>query len=500
MDGIRAKSDVPAFARGVLLMMSLLLLVSGSGLAIDLARSGVLSFRPASFDINAARHLANILSRASNQLTGVVFITVAFVVPLTANLYSLKFLEFFIRDPVNATVLTLAVLINLNNTVLNYLMKEDFVPIVSLHVEVGLVILGFSLLFPYLYYIFRFLHPSTLLTRLEEEIGRHLQGAGRRSSPLAAHRRGMAEGLEHVANIAIRSVDRLDRNTAIESVRVLERVAKAYGGLKSRLPPAWFEAEARLFLSFSSKAVEELNATQTWAEMKLFSQLHQILGVAVPRMPDLTSSVAKALRRLGLEASARQDESLRELTVEYFNTFVRRAITARDIRAVFILFDQYRILAEELNGEYPDLVLEIAGYFRYYGGVARENQLTFVVEAIAHDLGALVQDAWTAGAANREALLDVFLRYDGETGTLPGVKKAQALLAGYFLWAGKAEPVARIRASFRGLDKELLRSIREDLLSVRREKYWEVNERRINLDFVPEERREKVREFFESLP
>jgi hypothetical protein len=80
------------------------------------------------------------------------------------------------------------------------------------------------------------------------------------------------------------------------------------------------------------------------------------------------------------------------------------------------------------------------------------------------------------------------------------VKKAQALLAGYFLWAGKAEPVARIRASFRGLDKELLRSIREDLLSVRREKYWEVNERRINLDFVPEERREKVREFFESLP
>src|SRR4029077_15029425 len=139
--------------------------------------------------------------------------------------------------------------------VLNYLMKEDFVPIVSLHVEVGLVILGFSLLFPYLYYVFRFLHPSTLLTRLEEEIGRHLQGAGRRSSPLAAHRRGMAEGLEHVANIAIRSVDRLDRHTAIESVRVLERVAKAYGGLKSRLPPAWFEAEARLFLSFSSKAV-----------------------------------------------------------------------------------------------------------------------------------------------------------------------------------------------------------------------------------------------------
>jgi hypothetical protein len=309
----------------------------------------------------------------------------------------------------------------------------------------------------------------------------------------------VAESLEHVANIAIRSVDRLDQNAAIECVRVLERVAKAYWGLKNRLPPAWFEAEPHLFLSFSSKAVEELNATHTWAEMKLLSQLHQILGVAVPRMPDLTSSVAKALRRLGLEAPGRRDQGLRELTVEYFNTFVRRAITARDIRGVFILFDQYRILAEELNSDYPEQVLEIADYFRYYGGVARESHLTFVVEAIAHDLGALVQPAWATGAGNREPLLEAFLRYDGERGTLPGVKKAQALLAGYLLWAGNAEPVAQIRAHFRGLEKDLLRSIREDLLSVGREKYWEVNERRMNMDFVPEALRQKLRDFFESV-
>jgi hypothetical protein len=144
VETIRTRSDVLTLARGVLIMVGLLLRLSGSGLAIDLARSGVLHFRPTRFDINAPRHLTNIFSRACNQLTGVVFVTVAFVVPLTANMYSLKFLEFFIRDRVNATVLTIAVLANLTNTLLNYLLKDDFIPIVSLHVQLGLVILGFA--------------------------------------------------------------------------------------------------------------------------------------------------------------------------------------------------------------------------------------------------------------------------------------------------------------------------------------------------------------------
>ncbi len=480
-------------------MAGLLLLLSGTGLGVDLLRTGIPGFSPTRFDINSARHLANILSRACNQLTGLMVITVAFTVPLTANMYSLKFLEFFIRDRVNAAVLALAILVNLNNTFFNYFLKDDFIPVAFLHVELGALTLAFLLLLPYLYYVFRFLHPNTLLARLEEEIIRAFPSAGGHSGPLAVRRRSVAESLEHLANIAVRSVDRLDRNTAIETVRALEHVARSYGSQKERLPAAWFEAEASLFLSFSSKAVEELNATHSWVEMKLLSQLHQILGVAVPRMPDLTSAVAKVLRRFGLEPPARGDRSLRELTVEYFNTFVRRAITARDTRSVFILFDQYRILAEELNSEYPELVGEIANYFRYYGEVAREGQLTFVVEAIAHDLGALVQHAWATNAPNRESLLETFLRYDVETARLPGVKKAQALLASYFLLVGRPEPVARIRAQFRGLEKGFLQGLQEELLSVGREKYWEVNERRMNMDYVPEAQRQKVSEFFVSI-
>jgi uncharacterized membrane protein len=91
-------------------------------------------------------------------------------VPLTANLYSLKFLEFFIKDRVNAAVLTLVVFADLASLWVIYSLKEDFLPYFQTHLSFGLLILCLAVLFPYLYYVFRFLHPNTLLERLEEEI------------------------------------------------------------------------------------------------------------------------------------------------------------------------------------------------------------------------------------------------------------------------------------------------------------------------------------------
>src|SRR5512143_133159 len=82
---------------------------------------------------------------------------------------------------------------------------------------------------------------------------------------------------------------------------------------------------------------------------------------------------------------------------------------------------------------------------------------------------------------------------------LPGVKKAQAQLASYFLLAGDTEAAAVIRAAFAELDPEFVRTIADDLLHVRHQKYWEVNERRINMDYVPEPQRVKLAEFFASL-
>ena len=490
-------SNTLLFVRGVLLMAVAIAVFFGLELALDVAGGGYPLDRLAFFDVADARHFNNLLNRSLNQLLGVVFTTVAIAVPLTANLYSLKFLEFFIQDRVNAAVLILAVLVNLGNTWAGYALKANQIPVLQLNFIFLLSIVSFALLFPYLYYIFRFLHPSTLLARLENENVSDLRAASRRPG---IKRGEVAANLEHLANIALRSVERGDRNTAIEGVLALERTLRHYWTVKPGLPPAWFEADQNFFLGFSSAAVDDLTASRSWVEMKLFGQLQQVVGAAIGRMPDVTSTCAKSLRKLGLEAAARSDPALRELVAEYFNTLIRLALNRRDARAVFTVFDQYRLFAETINAEYPDLALEIAFYFQYYGQVARDTQQTFVAEAVAYDLGALVQAAWKTGAPNREQLLERFLHYDEQARhPLKGVKKAQAILASALLQYGQPQAAATIQAAWRHLEPDLVRQVRDELLFVQREKFWEVNERRMNIDYVPAPQRERLHDFFAAL-
>jgi hypothetical protein len=475
------------------------------GLAFVLALPDLLSAagglgRLGGFSVEEARHLNGLMGRGLAQLLAVVFMAGALAVPLTANMYSVKFLDFFVRDPVNAGVLGLVAFAGLQNAAAAYMMRGGSVPTIALQVAFVLLVLCYAALLPYIYYVFRFLHPNTLLVRLEQQVEEALAYACRRPARVADARARVAEALDHIGNVAIRSVDRSDRSTAIECVATLERLARTYWSHKGRLPEAWFDAEPQLFLSFSSDAVEEFRATRSWVEMKLLSQLRLIMGVSVPRFHDIGSRAAKALRRLGLEPHATDDPVLRETITEFFNTFVRMSLVAKDARSAFTVLGQYRRLAEGLNARFPALAVEIAFYFAYYGKVARATGLLFVVEAVAHDLSRLVRHAWEHDVPNRQDLLARFLDFD-EDARPPsiGVKKAHAILASYFLQAGQEQPARLIRERLSGLSAEVVETLREELLFVRREKYWEVNERRMNMDYVGPEQREILWQLLEEL-
>lgn len=454
--------------------------------------------RLSALSAHEAREIVNGLNVKLNQTLAVTFVVVGMAVPLTANMYSLKVLEFFVRNPGNLIALVFIVLANLSGIWVSYSLKSTIIPIFQVYLLLVLTALSLLILLPFLIYLFRFLHPNTLLNLLEKEASNCLK-AVLRSGKAGDHRKRIAETLEHIANISVRSVDRSDRSTAIEGIVTLERLVRNYWSVKDQLSPAWFEADPNSFLGFSSLAVEEMMASRSWVEMKLYNQFFEALRAASPRMPELTSTIAESLRKLGLETISQNDIALRELTMEYFNTFIRLAINHRDVRSVFILFDQYRYFAEMLNDTFPDQVTEIAYYFKYYGEVAREQQMPFVVESLAHDFRMLVQKAWEKGAPNSQELLDQFLRFDQAGAVLPGVRKAQALLGSYFLYTRQPEPVNLIRQSFKGMNAGLIETLREDLLQVTRQKYWEVSERRMNIEFVPAPQREKLKEFFASL-
>ena len=486
-------ASVVALAAG---MLALSALVSWP----DLARAGSAAARLAPLTLEEARGLNMLVNQKLNQLLGSYFMTVAIAVPLTANMYSVKFLDFFMKDRVNLGVLGMVVFSAVVNAWAAYLTRGQFIPSFTLHASVALLVLCYAAFIPYVFYVFRFLHPHTLLHRLEHQFEDAMAAVIAGSDRLPHERERVSEAFEHIASVAIRSLERNDRSTAIESTSALERMVRRYWLLKDRLPSDWFRAESQLFLGYSSAAVDELGASRIWVEMKLLTKLRSIMSVAIPRTHDLASSLAKILRRFGLEPHASGDKALREAVVEFFNTFVRMALVARDPRTVFIVFDQYRLFATALNPHYPSLVLEIAFYYTYYGKLARGMGLDFVAEVAAHDLGKLVRQAWEGEAPNRQKLLERFLQFDADAARpLAGIKKAQAILASYFALVGLPEPAKRVRDSLDGLSPELAATLRDDLLHVRREKYWEVNERRMNLDFVPEDQRETLRLILDAL-
>jgi hypothetical protein len=487
-----------SFALGVVVMAAVMIAIIAVGTYADLARVGV--GRLGELSYTEARLISDLTNRGLNQLLALTFTVVAIAVPLTANLYSLKFLEFFIKDRVNAVVLTLVVLADLTSFWLIVSLKEDFTPRSLLAVSFGLLVLCLAVLFPYLHYVFRFLHPSTLLQRLEDEINTAVLSARRRPEHAAGLRKVVADGLEHIANIGVRSVERTDRATAIESIFTFERVARAYWAQKEQMPPPWFVADPDSFRGFSTRTVDEFTESRTWVEMKLFSQLRGVMSAAVPRTHDVADTVARALRHLALEPTARTDATVRELIVDYFNTCLRLAISRRDSHTAFTLFDNYLQYAIAINAEQPKFVQELAFYFDYYGHLARSLGLTFIAESAAHDLGALTQHAWETQAPNRQKLLERFANVDSQDKTpLPGVKKAQARLASYLMLSEHAEQVALMREEFTGLPRAFIEQIADDLLHVRREKYWEIGGRRANIDYVPDAQREMLRQFFESL-
>lgn len=104
------------FVRGVVFLATVLILVFAVQLMFSLLGEGFHVTSVTGLTADEARHMNNVFNRNLNQLLGTLFTAVAIGVSLTANMYSFKFLEFFIRDRVNTSVLLLVLVSNASNT------------------------------------------------------------------------------------------------------------------------------------------------------------------------------------------------------------------------------------------------------------------------------------------------------------------------------------------------------------------------------------------------
>jgi hypothetical protein len=445
---------------------------------------------------------------------GIIITVVSIIVQLSAERYA-QVTEMFFRDRTNLVVMGFYVIGCVCGLFNAFSLRDDFVPRISLAVLVVVAVVGFALMAPYFAYVFDFLQPENIIARIRGTAQKAARAGAQTDDggTLGDAQHAALSAMEQLTDITINSISGKDKIIATAGVDALKDFGVNYLARKARSGAGWFQVGPRIrenpdFVSMAPQSLDDLVKRKTWVEWKLLRQYQAIYAEALTQMRDINYVIAIDTRYIGEAAIGAEEKESLALCVKFFNSYMRATLNAKDVRTAYNILNQYRQLAEDiLRAGLDDKAVEVAGYIKYYGHVSYSMKLAFVTETVAYDLCALCEVAHAIKAPVEQRLLQTFLEVDQpamegdvqETG-LRGVRKAQVKLATYYLVEG-AEPLARrIFEDMRNERAERLRSIRDELLSIETEDFWEVIDRGANFDYLPPARKDALRTFFSWFP
>lgn len=450
------------------------------------------------------------LSGLFAAILGIIITVVSIIVQLTAERFT-HVTQMFLRDKTNLGVLGFYVFCCICGVLNAFSIHAGWVPRVTLTFIIGLAAIAFAVMAPYFAYVFDFLQPENIIGRIEAEAFAASQ-AGLAATSEAARARLQARTLhsmEELTDITINSISGKDKMIAIAAVDALKDFCTAYLAIKREGKPEWFRVGIGIrknpdFVSMAEVSVNEMEKRHTWVEWKALRQCQAVFHEALMNMRDVAHVCAIDTRYVGEKAIAVNDPEALTVAVKFFNSYLRAALNARDVRTCYNVLHQYRALTEGmLRAGWHDRVADIAEYMKYYAHISFRMQLPFVTETCGYDLSTLCELAHALRSPALGRMIETFLEVDQppsdeeaqETG-LRGVRKAQIKLATYFL-VNDAEPLARrIWEDMHAERPERLQSIREELLRVASEDFWEVIDRGTNFDYLTPERKTALATFF----
>lgn len=492
----------------------------GSGVGADGARGPMAQLFH--FDAETLQNALGNLAQVIAAVLGIAITVVSIVVQLAATRYTSRVADMFFRDRTNLLVMGFFVVACINAVWASLSITRDYVPQATIVMTVVVATASLLILMPYFAYVFDFLDPERIITRigqqtLDSAVGRRRARAG----SVAQRQSEVVARMEQLTDIAINALAQKDKVIASGAISALRRTLVAYLPAKRDLPAAWFAIGPGLrenpdFVALAPDSVEDLSAQRIWLEWKALRQLREIFSEALANLPEMAHVVAIETRYAGEAALAASEREVLALAVKFLNTYLRAALNTREVRSAYNVLNQYRQLAEAMlpaagapggggmrgTDSGGAVLVEIGGHFKYYAQLARRMGLGFITETAAYDLSDLCARASDTGAPCHDRLLATFLDIDKEPETpaderaLRGVRKAQVKLATHYLTRGMEARARAIYSDMAHESPDRLRSIRDELLSITAKDFWEVVDRGTNFDYLDAARKERLREFF----
>ncbi|MEN9229185.1 MAG: DUF2254 family protein [Gloeomargarita sp. GMQP_bins_120] len=457
--------------------------------------------------------LSGFVATLAEVLAGVLGFTisaVAIVVQLSAERFSPKVTELFLRERINWLTILFLILANLISVWTTLAFAFDPLPFGLVVLNLLLGSLAFIILIPYFIFVLDFLQPSSIIQNLERQVRRGIMQKLSKITPLQVVYRQQQDCLSALAefrSIAISALQQRDQAIILGCLESLRDLALFYGEHKLQLPDLWFRLTPAVykdpdFISVDAMKLREIEKQKIWLEVKILRQYQGILTNSLLASAETCTLVGIYTREIGEQALDLGQEPIVYLTVKFFNTYLRLVINQRDVRAGYNLIKQYRLLAERalLQG-FDTIALDIAHHFRYYSLLAHQVGLYFLCEVFAYDLGHLVRTSFQLRETTHRQLLEIFLRVDQDPESEQqeqssrGVRKSQVKLAAYYLSRGEISLAKLIFQDMRREPHHRLQLLGEELLTTG-EDFWEFTDRGESFYYLEPELHPYVREFF----
>ena len=494
----------PAIMAGVLLGTTLLIWLGFWRLDVPRA----LDFRHSENVV-----IADWLAGTTEVVAGILAVAVtvvAIVVELASNRYSHRISDLFFNDRRNqlfllwlalTTLLCLLTSLSLSSNGASNSEADHWFGSVGLPVLITMIVLSIGLLIPYFFHVFMFLRPESIVRKIEAQASP--SAIWRPALTVEGAQQRLAQVLGDLSDVAGSAIKNQDRGIVITTLQSLFGIQELYHQKNLTQPESWTKPSKALlqdpdFAAMSDSSIAEISESGLWLETKVLRQSLLHLDRALPHLPEVAHVLADGLIRL--MHAAPQQPQLFSLVTRGFNSALRVAINKRDQRTGYYLLAHYRQAAEHaIVVQRQNWALEISSHLAFYGQLAFETKLPFLLEVAAHDQVELIRSC--TDSETTEALLKVLLDMDqpivreprAEGYSLLAVRRAQIRVATHFLSRDEEPHYQRVRNDLATEQPDVLQQLINQLENETRSEYWEFTDRGMNFGFLPEHLRVQLR-------